>query len=246
VRYDEYGSAVPHDGRESQPYDEPTWQTDQSTWQEDQPTWHIARRAPSPGPDRTMPLLPQDHSRSVTVGGALPQRFPSPRRANPYGGATVAYGGTSGPHDAGRQSGTQSRITLRIGKGVAAVERSRRMRKAAQNARARAWRIGNITLTVVIVAAAIWAGWEWWQRWHPQLRVEGVTVTVTPPTDACNGSYDLLGTIATNGKAGSVSYQWVRSDGAATKRLNVNVPDGQRTTAVHLPRSSTAWRTRVW
>jgi len=126
-------------------------------------------------------------------------------------------------------------ISLRIGRGVEAVERSRQVRSAAHRAGSLVWRIGNIVLTVAIIAAASWAGWQWWQRWHPQLAVSGVTVTSTATgSDPCDTQYDFVGTIATNGKAGTVTYQWQRSDGQSTKHLTVNVPDGRRSTVVHL------------
>jgi hypothetical protein len=210
---------------------------------------------PAGDPGRTMPLLPQDHSSSMTAADSLPRRIPAPRvgGSGPHGGRGT--GGSSGPpgsgfaapefdgrphpsypaHSSRRVDSARTPISLRIGRGVEAVQRSRQVRTAAHRAGSLAWRIGNIVLTVAIIAAASWAGWQWWQRWHPQLAVSGVTVTSTATgSDPCDTQYDFVGTIATNGKAGTVTYQWQRSDGQSTKHLTVNVPAGRRSTVVHL------------
>jgi hypothetical protein len=168
--------------------------------------------------DRTIPAQPEDHADSMTVAAALPKRVPAQRLSdsNPPG------------------SGSQAPITLRIGRGVQAVERSRQVRSTAHRFWARTLRTANIVLTVAVIAAGSWAGWQWWQRWHPQLRVSQVTVAPATAEGGCDTVFDLVGTVASNGKAGSIKYQWVRSDGAATKELNVNVPAGQTSTVVHL------------
>ncbi len=173
-------------------------------------------------PDQTAPMAPQDHSQSITAAAPLPKRIPAARVDEPDSPSVSQPSAPAAP------------ISLRIGRGVVAVERSRHVRTAARRFGARTWRAVNLVLTLAIIAAAAWAGWQWWLRWHPQLRVAGATVTVVPPASVCGGEYDITGTIFSNGKAGTVTYQWVRSDGVATPRLTVDVPSGQQLTTVHL------------
>jgi hypothetical protein len=218
------GPTRPHAGDDpTQRYtgDEPTqrYAGDEPTVRLDAPPDVTMPIGPPDPQHQTMSHLPQDHSRSMTVGAALPRRVPAPRVSE-----SVPV-----------ESASQHRITLRIGRGVEAVERSRQVRSAARRVGATAWRVTNIVLTLAILAAASWAGWLWWQRWHPQLAVEHVSVsTATPAGGPCDTEYDFVGTISTNGKTGTVTYQWVRSDGAATKHLTVNVPAGRTSTTVHL------------
>ncbi|HEY2793351.1 MAG TPA: hypothetical protein VGJ28_13385, partial [Micromonosporaceae bacterium] len=50
----------------------------------------------------------------------------------------------------------------------------------------------------------------------------------------CDTEFDVTGTIATNGKAGNVTYEWLRSDGQNSGVLTESVAAGQKSTVVHL------------
>jgi hypothetical protein len=63
-------------------------------------------------------------------------------------------------------------------------------------------------------------------------RAESVTAASVP--GACDTVVDVVGTIATNGRPGSISYQWIRNDGQPTSVLTQDVPDGATSTQVHL------------
>jgi hypothetical protein len=65
-----------------------------------------------------------------------------------------------------------------------------------------------------------------------QAHAQSVTAAVGP--GQCDTVVDVVGTIATNGRAGSVTYEWVRNDGQPTSVLSQTVPDGTDSTQVHL------------
>jgi hypothetical protein len=129
--------------------------------------------------------------------------------------------------------GTTDVISLRIGKGVT-TGRPGRFHRPDRRRRGRAVRFLAGVLTVVLVAAAAWTAWQWWHRLHNRVQVTAVTVTAARPATACDVQFDIVGTIATNGKPGTVAYHWVRSDGQDSGTLTQSVGAGQTGTAVHL------------
>jgi hypothetical protein len=84
-------------------------------------------------------------------------------------------------------------------------------------------RIVSSALTVVLLAAA---GVVLYARvHHGPLQVTGVAIT-SKVTDGC--SVDVTGRIATNGSAGTVSYQWLfRPQSQAPQPLDQSVVAGQ-------------------
>ncbi len=68
-------------------------------------------------------------------------------------------------------------------------------------------------------------GYLLWQRTGPELRVEGVAVSASTvgPAD-CGETVEVVAVVRTNGGAGSLSYQWVRSDGGATEAREERLP----------------------
>ncbi|GAA4790456.1 hypothetical protein GCM10023200_26760 [Actinomycetospora chlora] len=69
--------------------------------------------------------------------------------------------------------------------------------------------------------------------------VRGVEVRAVPPTASCDTTVDVVGTLVTDGQAGSVSYQWVRSDGQTSEVLTQTIASGVTSTDVHLQWSVT-------
>ncbi|MGW6917507.1 hypothetical protein ACWGB8_27290 [Kitasatospora sp. NPDC054939] len=66
-------------------------------------------------------------------------------------------------------------------------------------------------------------------RAEPPLAVTGVAVTVDPAAGpGCGGTAVLTAAVATNGRAGTVRYRWLRSDGTASGELSQPVRAGQR------------------
>ncbi|MCM0679056.1 hypothetical protein NCC78_30955, partial [Micromonospora phytophila] len=86
-------------------------------------------------------------------------------------------------------------------------------------------------LTVAFVAAV---GLYLWQRLSP-LEVTGVTVAVPQPAgDRCDVTVDVVATVTTNGRAGEIRYQWLRSGSAPSSLLSERVGRGQRTVTLTL------------
>jgi hypothetical protein len=80
--------------------------------------------------------------------------------------------------------------------------------------------ITSVIVTLVLIA---WVGYQIYQRLIP-LRLDRVTVELAEPLgDKCDVQAKVVGTIRTNGAAGSISYRWLTSDGKATSTLNERV-----------------------
>lgn len=83
---------------------------------------------------------------------------------------------------------------------------------------------------VVLAVLALLA----WQRSAPPLAVGEVAVTVRPAVLGCDDTADIVGLVTTNGRAGSLSYRWIRSDGTASGVLREVTVQGQRHARLHL------------
>lgn len=73
-----------------------------------------------------------------------------------------------------------------------------------------------------------------WQRLGPSLTVSTVRVTARPTVLGCDGTADIVGLVATNGRPGTLSYRWVRSDGTSSGVLSEVMVRGQRQARLHL------------
>lgn len=73
-----------------------------------------------------------------------------------------------------------------------------------------------------------------WQRLGPELAVHRVTVAARPATVGCDGTAELTATLTTNGRPGTVSYRWVRSDGTSSGVLQEDLPAGQKQARLRL------------
>ncbi|AEV84056.1 hypothetical protein ACWT_3033 [Actinoplanes sp. SE50] len=86
-------------------------------------------------------------------------------------------------------------------------------------------------LTLVLLGVV---GLYLWQRLSP-LVVEGVTVAVPQPAgDRCDVTVPVVATVRTNGRGGTIRYQWFRSDAASGAMLTERVGRGQRTVTLTL------------
>jgi hypothetical protein len=129
---------------------------------------------------------------------------------------------------------------LRFGPGAGAASRpptwptaDRRRpgrRRGRWRGRLRALASGLVTLVLVAGVAAYL-----WQRHENPLVVTGAVVAAAEePGDQCDVTVDVVGTIQTNGPPGTISYQWIRSDGETSGVLDQSVPSGRASTQVHL------------
>ncbi|MCX5264809.1 hypothetical protein [Streptomyces sp. NBC_00199] len=124
---------------------------------------------------------------------------------------------------------------LRFGPGVTAAvaERTHRTlpsvptRPAPRRRRARRHALPALVLIGVIAFLA-------WQRLGPSLEAGAVEVVARPTVVACDDTADVVGLVATNGRPGTLSYRWVRSDGTASSVLREVVAPGQRQARLHL------------
>jgi uncharacterized protein (DUF2235 family) len=73
-----------------------------------------------------------------------------------------------------------------------------------------------------------------WQRLGPSVSVRTVAVTARPTVLGCDGTADIVALVATNGRPGTLSYRWTRSDGTASGVLREVVVRGQRQARLHL------------
>ncbi|MFC9296883.1 hypothetical protein ACFTWH_31325 [Streptomyces sp. NPDC057011] len=84
---------------------------------------------------------------------------------------------------------------------------------------------------VVLLAVLAYLGW---QRFGPALEVRDVVVTADPQGPACDAAADVVAVVRTNGRPGTLTYRWLRSDGTRSGQLTERVPSGQREARLHL------------
>jgi len=127
--------------------------------------------------------------------------------------------------------------SIRIGSGVPDVmplDRSR-SQKSSRGGWARITQVLSSVALVVLVGAVAWTIWQWWHSSQNNVRVTSIAVAPAQQLDGkCDVQYDIVGSIATNGKAGTISYVWVRSDGQNSGTLKQSVSSGEHSTKVHL------------
>ncbi|WP_328837931.1 hypothetical protein [Streptomyces europaeiscabiei] len=73
-----------------------------------------------------------------------------------------------------------------------------------------------------------------WQRLGPSVAVHTAAVTARPTVLGCGDTAEIVGLVATNGRPGTLSYRWIRSDGTASGTLREVVVKGQRQARLHL------------
>ncbi|MFD8231295.1 hypothetical protein ACFV20_05305 [Streptomyces sp. NPDC059696] len=125
---------------------------------------------------------------------------------------------------------------LRFGPGVTAAARRRTHRTppaappptpAPGPRRLRRHALPALVLVCVLAFLA-------WQRLGPPLEVSTVTVTARPTSLGCDATADLVALVTTNGRPGTLSYRWVRSDGTASGVLKEVLARGRTQTRLHL------------
>ncbi|MFB8244418.1 hypothetical protein ACFC5X_05100 [Streptomyces sp. NPDC055952] len=119
---------------------------------------------------------------------------------------------------------------LRFGPGVTAAGRTHRTLPALPQRPAPAGRRHALPALVVLCVLAFLA----WQRLGPPLTVGSVTVTARPSTLGCDGTADVTGLVTTNGRPGTLTYRWVRSDGTSSGVLEEELVRGRKQARLHL------------
>ncbi|MFE0588925.1 hypothetical protein [Micromonospora echinospora] len=94
--------------------------------------------------------------------------------------------------------------------------------------------IGSVLSTLLTLALLVAVGLHLWQRLSP-LEVRSVRVAVAePPGERCDVTVDVVATVETNGRAGTIRYQWLRGGAEPGGLLTQRVARGQRTVTLHL------------
>ncbi|NBM20674.1 hypothetical protein GUY61_35145, partial [Streptomyces sp. GC420] len=73
-----------------------------------------------------------------------------------------------------------------------------------------------------------------WQRYGPGVSVRGVTVTADRTGPGCGDTADIVGVVDTDGRPGTLTYRWVRSDGTTSGVLREKLTQGQKRARLHL------------
>ncbi|HKD96394.1 MAG TPA: hypothetical protein VKB69_02220, partial [Micromonosporaceae bacterium] len=205
-------------------------------------------------PDPAGVVVPPSQERSTIVVGDEPPRGPQPGGtrmypqgeypSGPYQQGPGAYqappggyaaGAVPGGYAAGAAPYQQGPAPYQAGPApsAAAVAAWRGDRPEIQEARARAryrlyWLLtaGLGIVAIAAVALLVLTG-------HKALTVKSLSVAA-PKAAGCNGTVDVVATVVTDGNAGTVSYQWSRSDGTDVQRASVDVSKGTTSTPIHL------------
>ncbi|MEU6227314.1 hypothetical protein [Streptomyces sp. NPDC047042] len=73
-----------------------------------------------------------------------------------------------------------------------------------------------------------------WQRLGPDIAARTVEVTARPTLLGCDTTADIAARVTTNGRPGTLSYRWTRSDGTASGVLREEMARGQKHANLHL------------
>ncbi|RSS53520.1 hypothetical protein [Streptomyces sp. WAC06614] len=88
------------------------------------------------------------------------------------------------------------------------------------------------TLAAVVLLAVL--GYLAWQRLGPSVAVRDVTVSTAAGGPTCGAAADVLAVVATDGRPGTLTYRWIRSDGTRSEQLTERVARGQHEARLHL------------
>jgi hypothetical protein len=196
-----------------------------------QPATIVARPSPGRGPQSAPSGPPWERApggrpQEGAPGGAAPERAPGGAAPGGVAPGGVASGGPPpqsasdvlryGPGVPASVAGAAAESVWRTGHRAEPPPRQRRLRQVR--------RVLGSALTVILLVAA---GVVVWLRFfdHPPFHVTKVSITQEIKT-ACGEN--VTGEIATNGSAGTVSYQWVfEPQTQAPQPLSQSVTAGQ-------------------
>jgi hypothetical protein len=132
----------------------------------------------------------------------------------------------------GQPAASPPQTNLRFGPGTDTGPPARPATARRRRRRGRLRTLASALLTLAILAGV--GGYLWWQRQNPLVVTAAVVAPAQPPGEECDVTVDVVGTVQTNGRSGTVTYQWVRSDGETSAVLDQSVANGSGSTQVHL------------
>jgi serine/threonine-protein kinase len=217
-------------------------------------------RNPPPQPSVVNPAVPEGLNDVVATGMAKApeQRYPSAGRLASAARAVLGLAPpqrSAGPEPVPATAPTILRkpaprestpaetvvedgITVRFGPGISSSPPpgwSQDRQQTPQRPRRR--NLMRQTLFSALTTGLVVAGILYYLANHhtPRLQVLGASVAAAGgPTQSCNATVDVVGTIQTNGGDGVISYRWSRSDADETDTLTQNVSSGTPVKKVHL------------
>ncbi|MFD3539256.1 hypothetical protein ACFWUQ_07105 [Streptomyces sp. NPDC058662] len=83
----------------------------------------------------------------------------------------------------------------------------------------------------VLLAVLCYLGW---QRYGPAIEVRDVAVVTDPAGPSCDSAADVVAVVRTNGRPGTLTYRWARSDGTYSEQLTERVARGRHEARLHL------------
>ncbi|MFI9155232.1 hypothetical protein [Streptomyces sp. NPDC053367] len=205
--------------------------------QDREPRGTVSLRAPGPDTGEAGATLVEGAGPRTTT---VPDHGPGPsagtvRVPAPVPGGTVALPGP-GTGDGAPEPDRVEGTVLRFGPGVTAAVAERTLRPApvvpeppAPRPRA-GWRRYALPAVVLLCVLAFLA----WQRLGPSVRVRSVTVAAGPAELGCGATSDIVARVTTDGRPGTLTYRWIRSDGTASGVLRETLARGQREARLHL------------
>ncbi len=204
--------------------------------QEEPGTWRLRKRepqAPADGVTVRLHQAPEPAQSWTAVPLAGDDSAERPALVSPD--LATVRAPESGPADA---SGEVRQTLIRFGPGVpdprtahtAAVWHGTAQPAAPPRARRR--RASGYAFAAVALLAVL--AFLLWERFGgPALAVRSVSVSAAPGTLSCGGTEDVVATVRTNGKAGTLRYHWHRSDGTDSGPQRQTLTSGP--TGVGLP-----------
>lgn len=138
--------------------------------------------------------------------------------------------GTGVPTEHQRGSGSTAEEIWRAGREQVAQPGSR----ATRAARARRRRTIIAAAVFALIIAGLVFAWLKFSSSAPTLAIQSVEVTLPKKTLGCDKTMKVSGTFATNGSAGTVSYEWRKSDTKEPIAQTQAVREGQKTVTVPL------------
>ncbi|MFJ5831474.1 hypothetical protein [Streptomyces sp. NPDC093089] len=95
--------------------------------------------------------------------------------------------------------------------------------------RRRLWRYALAALVLVAVLAFLA-----WREYGPRVAVRAVAVTAPDRPLGCDGTANVVGVVRTDGRPGTLTYHWERSDGTRSAPLRETLTRGQEEARLHL------------